>query len=173
LPKKEWCYLPNKKGAYAEGMQLAPDYLRRTGYRLPTEAEWEYACRAGAATSRYYGSSEELLPRYAWFMGNSKDRANQLRTWPVGEKRPNDLGLFDMHGNVWTWCQEKPNNYPRGRLNADTELDIREIRGGYGRIVRGGSFYDHPRRVRSATRGSVTASFRGIYYGLRVARTYH
>src|SRR5262249_30276300 len=98
LPEKEWCYLPNKDGHYAEGMKLAPDYLRRTGYRLPTEAEWEYACRAGAATSRYYGQSEELLDRYAWSMANAGNRAR-----PVGSLLPNDLGLFDLLGGAWEY----------------------------------------------------------------------
>jgi eukaryotic-like serine/threonine-protein kinase len=77
--------------------KLAEKYLSHTGYRLPTEAEMEYATRAGAVTSRYFGETEELLPRYAWYVTNSQDR-----TWPVGSKKPNDLGLFDMHGNVWT-----------------------------------------------------------------------
>ena len=102
IPKQQWCYEPNDSGEYGEGMKPAADFLDRTGYRLPTEAEWEYACRAGAATSRYYGRSEELLVRYAWYSVNSKER-----TWPVGSLRPNDLGLFDMHGNVWNWCQDQ------------------------------------------------------------------
>ena len=63
-----------RHGEYAEGMKLAPDYLERTGYRLPSEAEWEYACRAGAVTSRYYGETEELLGKYAWYTKNSQDR---------------------------------------------------------------------------------------------------
>src|SRR5207245_1595842 len=102
LPETEWCYEPNPDGKYAEGMKLTADYLRRTGYRLPTEAEWEYACRAGAVTSRYYGQTEELLGKYAWFFGNSQEL-----TWSVGSLKPNDLGLFDMHGNVYCWCQER------------------------------------------------------------------
>src|SRR5262249_2864687 len=76
-----------------EGMKLPADYLSRTGYRLLTEAEWEFACRAGAVTSRYYGSTQELLPNYGWYAGTS-----QARTHPVGSLKPNELGLFDMHG---------------------------------------------------------------------------
>jgi formylglycine-generating enzyme required for sulfatase activity len=80
---------------------LKAKYLSLHGYRLPTEAEWEYACRAGAVTSRYYGETEELLPRYGWYVKNAGGRSR-----PVGSKKPNDLGLFDLHGNVYTWCQE-------------------------------------------------------------------
>src|SRR5208282_774010 len=120
IPEDQWCYLKNTQGAYAEGMKLAPDYLSRGGYRLPTEAEMEYACRAGAVTSRYYGETEELLANYAWYQKNSTER-----TWPVGLLKPNDLGLFDMHGNVWTWCQERfKGNYavPReGEVLEDNE----------------------------------------------------
>jgi formylglycine-generating enzyme required for sulfatase activity len=76
------------------------------GYRLPTEAELEYACRAGAVTSRYYRQAEELLAEYGWYLKNSKERS-----WPLGGKKPNDLGLFDMHGNVWNWCQESYQGY--------------------------------------------------------------
>ena len=80
-------------------MKHAADYLQRRGYRLPTEAEWEYACRSGAQTSRYYGTSDHLLAKYAWFLDNSDFRAG-----PVGMKKPNDFGLFDMLGDAWEWC---------------------------------------------------------------------
>src|SRR5262249_23739273 len=107
LPESEWCYPKHK--AIKDGMRLPADFLKRKGYRLPTEAEWEYACRAGARTSHSYGRSVELLPRYAWFLDNSQDQA-----WPVGQKRPNDLGLFDMHGNVWNWVADPGYPYPQG-----------------------------------------------------------
>src|SRR5439155_18493130 len=108
LPRSEWCYL-------ASG-EAAPNGLQRTGYRLPTEAEWEYACRAGAVTARFYGQSEELLGKYGWFVKNAEDR-----TWPVGTKKPNDLGLFDMHGNVQTWCQDIRKDYPTPKEGEPSE----------------------------------------------------
>ena len=101
MPKDQWCYLPNEAGAYAEGMTIPADVLERTGYRLPTEAEWEYACRAGTVTSRYYGLSIDLLDAYARYQANSKEHA-----WSCGSLLPNDLGLFDMLGNVFEWCQD-------------------------------------------------------------------
>jgi formylglycine-generating enzyme required for sulfatase activity len=88
-------------GALCGGDALASDWLSRRGYRLPTEAEWEYASRAGTVTSYYFGESRELLGRYAWYLDNSEERS-----WPVGSLLPNALGLFDMHGNVFNWCQD-------------------------------------------------------------------
>jgi formylglycine-generating enzyme required for sulfatase activity len=76
-------------------MTMPDNYLSRMGYRLPTEAEWEYACRAGAATGYAYGASADILGNYAWYLLNAKGHP-----WPVGRLRPNDLGLYDMHGNV-------------------------------------------------------------------------
>jgi formylglycine-generating enzyme required for sulfatase activity len=101
IPERQWCYQPNDRRQYEEGMTLAPDYLQRTGYRLASEVEWEYACRAGATTSRYYGEADDLLGEYAWYSKNTQDRSMQ----PVGRLKPNDLGLFDMLGNAEQWCQ--------------------------------------------------------------------
>jgi formylglycine-generating enzyme required for sulfatase activity len=101
LPREQWCYIPAKSGAYDEGMTIPADVLVRTGYRLPTDAEWEYACRSGAATARYYGVSIDLLDAYARYRVNSQEHA-----WPSAGLLPNDLGLFDMLGNVYEWCQD-------------------------------------------------------------------
>src|SRR5271157_1205457 len=135
------CYEPNDEGEYAEGMKIVPDALEQPGYRLPTEAEWEYACRAGAVTSRYYGRSVELLGKYAWYSQNSQDRA-----WPCGQLLPNELGLFDMLGNVYEWCQEQYYPYPEGEGNTTTDdmnilLSIKERS---PRLLRGGSFGIQP-----------------------------
>jgi len=170
LPEKEFCYEANKDGKYQEGMKMSPDYMQRSGYRLPTEAEWEYACRAGAVTSRYYGQSEELLAKYGWFMKNSGER-----TWPVGSLKPNDFGLFDMQGDVFTWCQDRYATYAveqsgkaaKDRENASPLLDKA------GRVLRGGGFYSLPGNLRSANRAWHQPGYRINNVGFRPARTYN
>jgi serine/threonine protein kinase/formylglycine-generating enzyme required for sulfatase activity len=166
IPKEEWCYEIDPKGHVT---RLSEAYLSRKGYRLPTEAEWEYACRAGAVTSRYYGEPDELLGKYAWF-GNKESR-----TWPVGTKKPNDLGLFDMHGNVWCWCQDSLKEYPRAKDNEiiedkEDELNIVSTR---KRVWRGGSYGQPAREVRCATRsnGEQPSTISGNL-GFRVARSF-
>ncbi len=166
----EPCYEPNEKGEYAGGMKIVPDVLERSGYRLPTEAEWEYACRAGAVTSRYYGESSELLGRYAWYAQNSRDRA-----WPCGQVKPNDLGLFDILGNMYEWCQDQYGDYPPERENSAPEDIIRNIsiNEKSPRLLRGGAFTSRPAYVRSAFRFRLLPSGRDSdNLGFRPSRTY-
>ena len=170
LPKEQWCYLPNEAGVYAEGMSIPADVLQRTGYRLPTEAEWEYACRAGTVTSRYYGHSLDLLYAYAWYQANSKEH-----TWTCGSLFPNDLGLFDMLGNTYEWCQDSSNaSQPAKEGIYNDIINISEsIIEKNPRVLRGGAFLYRPAYVRSAVRGRNTPSYRFINNGFRPSRTYH
>ena len=82
-------------------MKIPASFLKRTGYRLPTEAEWEYTCRANTDKHFSFGEPLELLRRYAWYQDNAHSR-----TWPVGNLMPNAVGMFDMHGNVAEWCHD-------------------------------------------------------------------
>ncbi len=170
LPKDQWCYLPNGSGVFAAGMSIPANVLERRGYRLPTEAEWEYACRAGAGTSRYYGHSIELLEAYAWYQANSKEHA-----WVCGGPFSNDLGVFDMLGNEYEWCQDRFNASKSGQKGVINDIiRITEyIDESHPRPLRGGSFGDPPSNVRSATRIAGAPAYRFSNFGFRPARTYH
>jgi formylglycine-generating enzyme required for sulfatase activity len=131
--------------------------FRAEGYRLPTEAEWEYACRAGTATAHSFGEEEEELRQYGVFA--------QSRAAPVAGKMPNGWGLFDTHGNVREWCWDRyQKGYGRGDLTDPTGPAT-----GEGRALRGGSWYDHARACRSAERNTGLANFRDSLAGFRVA----
>jgi formylglycine-generating enzyme required for sulfatase activity/tetratricopeptide (TPR) repeat protein len=166
LPEDQWCYQLNERKAYDRGMIIPANVLQRRGYRLPAEAEWEYACRAGAMTSRSYAHSVDLLGKYAWFIANSHEHA-----WPGGSLKPNDLGLFDMLGNVYEWCQERAAVYQPGRMESPSYDIIDDT----PRLLRGGAFTDRPASVRSAYRGRIWVAPTGrlINYGFRLARTYN
>ena len=167
VPEDQMCYPPIPE--IKERMILPKDYLQRTGYRLPTEAEWEYTCRCGALTSRYYGQSEDLLGKYAWYIDTANDRS-----WPVASLKPNDWGLFDMHGNVWEWCQERYSSYSPtqgGKPTEDTE-DTQLVQDKNSRVLRGGSFLYLPWSLRSAYRFGYQPSIRLNAIGFRPARTY-
>ncbi|HEV3258389.1 MAG TPA: SUMF1/EgtB/PvdO family nonheme iron enzyme [Gemmataceae bacterium] len=179
IPQDQWCYVPKHGGEFAEGMRVKPDYLSLRGYRLPSEAEWEYACRAGAVTSRYYGEAEDLLGKYAWYTKNSLDRGmlpGKPGTLGVAGDclKPNDLGLFDMLGNALEWCQDPVFLYQpgtAGRPSYDREYGGL-ISDKLGRLLRGGSFNLQPVLVRSAYRfWNVPTNWTDIV-GIRPARTF-
>ena len=163
IPKDQWAY-PDEPG---DGMKLADDFLARGGYRLPTEGEWELACRSGTISARPYGRSEKRLEDYAWYLENSGQKMH-----PVGSLKPNDLGLFDALGNALEWCGDAyQSRYPAGEagsplIDALVDADYGEAS---ARVVRGGSWNNDGRYSRSANRGRYTPENRFNNLGFRVA----
>ena len=131
--------------------------------RLPTEAEWEYACRAGTVTAFNYGDDSSKLDDYAWYRGNIYE-SKEKYAHSVGAKKPNAWGLYDMHGNVYEWCSDW---YADSYANADA----REPKGpatGKERVVRGGSWRSIPPYCRAARRTRFSPSSRSATFGFRV-----
>jgi formylglycine-generating enzyme required for sulfatase activity len=130
-------------------------------YRLPTEAEWEYAARAGTTSAYSFGDDASYLGRYAWYDGNSGDRPH-----PVGQKPPNAWGLHDMHGNVWEWVQDWYDGNYYGR---SPSTDPRGPSSGSSRVYRGGSWIYDAAYCRSANRYSYWPDYRYDNLGFRLA----
>ena len=133
------------------------------GARLPSEAEWEYACRAGTATAYYGGDDEEDLARVGWYRKNSSGKSH-----PVGGKDANAFGLYDMHGNVWEWVEDDWHDDYVG-APSDGSAWVDDARAAF-RVLRGGCWYDFARGVRSANRSYDEPGSRGDYFGFRFAR---
>jgi len=128
-------------------------------YRLPTEAEWEYACRAGTTTRFSFGDDLSAAGDFGWFDFNAGSQ-----THPVGEKKPNGFGLYDMHGNVWEWCSDMYGPYPKGEAS-----DPQGAFEGSARVIRGGCWLFSAARGRSAGRLWADPSIRRHNLGLRLA----
>lgn len=146
-----------------EDVQVFINKLNERGdgkYRLPTEAEWEYAARAGSITKYSFGDAEGSLDSYAWYDANSGSKTHE-----VGTKRPNDWGLYDMHGNVWEWVQDWYGEYPNGII-----VDPKGATSGADRVLRGGSWGNHTAILRSASRNSYAPSIRDQFLGFRIVR---
>jgi formylglycine-generating enzyme required for sulfatase activity len=159
---------PVEQVSWHDAQEFCKKLNQLTGkkYRLPTEAEWEYACRAGTQTRFYFGDDAAKLGDYGWYSRNSGSK-----THPVGEKKPNDWGLYDMSGNVWEWCEDslhdsyanKPENI-KNNGNATWSSSNISLR-----VLRGGSWLDTWRNCRSASRHGVSAHVRNVNFGFRLA----
>ena len=167
----EFCNKLSERGGLTpvytiEGTTVTADW-DADGYRLPTEAEWEYACRAGSTTSWHFGddagTDESGLRGYAWYIINAG-----MGTHQVGLKLPNAFGLYDMHGNVWEWCWDwfKAAYYGESE-NTDNPKgpDV-----GVSRVQRGGSYSNTNERSRSANRDSVNPDLNSTDLGFRLVR---
>ena len=130
---------------------------------LPSEAQWEYACRAGSTGAYCFGDSEEELEEYAWYQKNSEST-----THPVGRKLPNAWGLFDVHGNVWEWCEDDYREYTRKRA-----IDPVGPSKGTDRVVRGGSWFYPARYLLSACRFRFDPGGRSNVLGFRLLSSAH
>jgi serine/threonine protein kinase/formylglycine-generating enzyme required for sulfatase activity len=166
IAETEMCYPPMKD--IKEGMKLPANYLQRTGYRLATEAEYEFAYRAGSSTRFCFGLSTDLLSDYGWYYKNAGFQAH-----PVGQLRPNDLGLFDVHGNVAQWCHSRYAGYQANGAIIDdveepAETDKDPVR---KRSVRGGAFTQADYQARSAYRTGKPPLEESMDTGFRVVRT--
>jgi formylglycine-generating enzyme required for sulfatase activity len=135
-------------------------YCRKIDADLPTEAQWEYAARGGSRFPWSFGDAEGLLKDYAWFKENSSDKAHEVR-----QKQPNPLELYDMYGNVWEWVLDWYGDYGSGLF-----IDPSGPSSGDGRVVRGGSFFDPPVRLRSAVRVGDQPELRFRVFGFRCVR---
>jgi formylglycine-generating enzyme required for sulfatase activity len=153
---------PVEKVSWNDVQRFISGLNAKTGkqYRLPTEAEWEYAARAGSQATYCFGDDKGQLGRYAWFDGNSGEK-----THPVGQLQPNSFGLYDMHGNVYEWCsdwygekyyQSTPSDNPTGPSS------------GSHRVDRGGEWNDYPWRLRAANRFYNTPDYAYYHLGFRL-----
>ncbi len=154
---------PVENVSWNDAVEFCQKVSQQTGQqvRLPSETEWEYACRAGTTTRYYFGDNENELDRYGWHCKNSGSK-----THPVGEKQPNGWGLYDMHGNVWEWCADTwHSNYKGAPEDGSAWIERNET----SHLLRGGSWDYYPDDCRSACRNFKGAGFRNDDLGFRVA----
>lgn len=173
VTQAQWAEIMGSNPSYFKGTNLpvecvswsdAQTFLQRLSqkekktYRLPSEVEWEYACRAGSTGEYDFGDGAKYLGDHGWFAENG-----EKRTHPVGLKQPNAWGLYDMHGNVYEWCGDS-----WGEMPVTEESSEKEVRGGSDHAYRGGSWFAFADNCRAATRRSYGMSGISSDLGLRV-----
>lgn len=160
--ESQMCYPPIAE--LRNGCTFVSDLLHRTGYRLPTEAEWEYACNSGRTVPWQFGSAH-VADDFCWFMNNTATPR------PVGRLYPNLLGLFDMHGNLAEWCHNAYHEYPNSSVVVVDETADQRLAANEFRVFRGGSFTDNLKNLRTANRDAEVPSKVRREVGFRVVRT--
>jgi formylglycine-generating enzyme required for sulfatase activity len=156
---------PVEKVSWNDAQEFCQKLSEKTGkkYRLPSESEWEYACRAGTQTRYYFGDDETQLGEYSWYRENS-----DLQTHPVGQKKPNNWGLYDMSGNVWEWCEDYWHNNYQNAPRDGSSWNENNSRVSFA-TLRGGSWNSDPRYYHSAFRYWLNADSRYDNIGFRLA----
>jgi len=157
---------PVEQVSWDDAQEFCKKLSQKTGqeFRLPSEVEWEYSCRAGTITTYSFGDNASLLGEYAWYIDNSG-----LKTHPVGQKKPNPWGLYDMHGNVSEWCHDSYGKYgSESDLIRKTGKAITKENNNRSRILRGGSWSNSAGLCRSAFRFNINARYQYNYNGFRV-----
>lgn len=152
---------PVEQVSWADVQEFIIKLRAKTGkqYRLPTEAEWEYAARGGSMSWGYKYSGSNMMGEVGWYLGNAGGK-----THPVGQKQANELGLYDMSGNVWEWCEDWYGEYSRS-----AQRNPRGPSGASDRVNRGGSWNDDARSCRTSIRDNYAPSLRGRNLGFRLA----
>ncbi|MBQ6584525.1 MAG: formylglycine-generating enzyme family protein [Alistipes sp.] len=153
--------LPVKQVSWDDIQEFITKLNTMTGktFRLPTEAEWEYAARGGNQSKGYKYSGSNTLDNVAWYTNNSGGK-----THPVGQKQPNELGLYDMSGNVWEWCQDWYGSY-----SSSSQTNPTGPNSGYGRVLRGGSWFSNAALCRVSSRSYSNPHSHYGNHGFRLA----
>jgi formylglycine-generating enzyme required for sulfatase activity/tRNA A-37 threonylcarbamoyl transferase component Bud32 len=166
--------LPVEQVSWLDAMDFCQKLSQKTGraYRLPSEAEWEYACRAGTTTPFAFGetiSAATVNYNGNYPYGNAAKGEYRKKTTPVGSFPANAFGLYDMHGNLWEWClDEWVDNYNNAPVNGSSRGDIKSRATEKQRLLRGGSWYFYANFCRSANRDHFAVSFRDLNFGFRL-----
>jgi formylglycine-generating enzyme required for sulfatase activity len=152
---------PVEQISWSECQKWLPKVLKKVPtlqLSLPTEAQWEYACRAGSQTAYWFGDDPEELTKYGWFNENAEGKTHSVK-----QLQPNGWGLYDMHGNVWEWCSDRYGDYA-----ASAQSDPIGPANGTTRVVRGGSWFNSARGLRSACRNGSAPGGRSVDLGFRL-----
>jgi formylglycine-generating enzyme required for sulfatase activity len=166
---------PVETVSWDDAVTFCQKLSQKTGnnYRLPSEAEWEYACRAGTKTPFYFGDNitTDLVNYDGNYPYKSAPKGKyRKQTTDVGNFPPNAFGLYDMHGNVWEWCED---DWHENYISAPTNGSAWNSRGGSNiKMLRGGSWSDYARLCRSALRRRYSLDGRGSYFGFRVVSSF-